>query len=83
MTIVTGKHKEILIELLIYYLTNNRFFTGANKDIREQNTKGKEWIEYYINNAYNYLALGNGEHQLEPQNNNPEHTDEENNDSNG
>jgi hypothetical protein len=55
MTIVTGKHKEILIELLLHYVTSNGFLK-INKplvyDIKVLNETGKEWIEYYINNAY-------------------------------
>ena len=55
MTTVTGKHKEILIELLLYYVTSNGFLK-INKcmgdDIKEQNRAGKEWIEYYINRAH-------------------------------
>jgi hypothetical protein len=56
MTIVTGKHKELLIELLLYYLTNDNYLIPVHprmiNNIKEQNTKGKEWIEYYINLAY-------------------------------
>ena len=51
MTIVTGKHKEILIEMLLYYVGSNDFLK-INKpmvdDIKVQNETGKEWIEYYI-----------------------------------
>ena len=51
MTIVTGKHKEILIEMLLYYVGSNDFLK-INKpmvdDIKVQNEIGKEWIEYYI-----------------------------------
>ena len=51
MTIVTGKHKEILIEMLLYYVGSNDFLK-INKpmvdDIKVQNKTGKEWIEYYI-----------------------------------
>ena len=55
MTIITGKHKEILIEMLLYYVGSNDFLK-INKpmvdDIKVQNETGKEWIEYYINTAY-------------------------------
>ena len=53
MITITGKHKEILIELLIYYVTDNGFLKKNKRmgdDIKEQNRAGKEWIEYYINN---------------------------------
>jgi hypothetical protein len=54
MTTVTGKHKEILIELLIHYLTKRKFYTrtGAINNIKEQNEAGQWYINYYINNAY-------------------------------
>ena len=48
MTIVTGKHKEILVELLMYHLTNRKFFTAIN-NIKEQNNDGRWYINYYIN----------------------------------
>jgi hypothetical protein len=47
--VINGKHKEILVELLIYYVTSNGFLKMGD-DIKEQNRAGKEWIEYYINN---------------------------------
>jgi hypothetical protein len=51
MTTVTGKHKEILIELLIHYLTKRKFYTrtGAINNIKEQNEAGQWYINYYIN----------------------------------
>jgi hypothetical protein len=54
MTTVTGKHKEILIELLIHYLTKRKFYTHAFtiNNIKEQNEAGQWYINYYINNAY-------------------------------
>ena len=55
MTIVTGKHKEILIEMLLYYVGSNDFLKIKKPtvdDIKAQNERGKEWIEYYINTAY-------------------------------
>ena len=54
--VIKGKHKELLVELLIYYITSNGFLRKNKRmgdDIKEQNRAGKEWIEYYINNAYN------------------------------
>ena len=72
MTIVTGKHKELLVELLMYHLTNRKFFTAIN-NIKEQNNDGRWYINYYLN----------GVNKHEPQNNNPERTNEENNDGNG
>jgi hypothetical protein len=82
MTIVTGKHKELLVELLIYYFRTKVYSTvGIGQkmviDIKAQNEEGQRCINYYIND------YRNGVPQHEPQNNNPEHTDEENNDGNG
>lgn len=50
MSIVTGKHKEILIEMLLYYVGSNDFLINKPMvdDIKVQNEIGKEWIEYYI-----------------------------------
>jgi hypothetical protein len=55
MTIVTGKHKEILVELLIYYLKTKVFILSAQAqeiviDIKSQNEEGQWYINYYINN---------------------------------
>ena len=51
---VKGKHRELLVELLIYYLANSRygikqeFFTGVIKDIKKQNSDGNFWIKEFI-----------------------------------
>ena len=47
--VVIGKHKEILIDLLIHYLAN----TNVNNEfiidyIKERNSDGKWYISYYI-----------------------------------
>lgn len=54
MTIVTGKHKEILVELLIYYLRTNGFNPVKMVDkmiinIKAQDSDGKWYVNYYIN----------------------------------
>ena len=56
MTIVTGKHKEILIELLIYLvgkeINNNddikAYYKSIIASIKRQDSLGEYWIEYYI-----------------------------------
>ena len=58
MTIVTGKHREILVELLIYYLRTNGFNPVKIVDkmiinIKEQNKAGQWYINYYLNNYGN------------------------------
>jgi hypothetical protein len=53
---VIGKHKEILIDLLIYHLANNRYdmsikeelFTTIIESIKKQNMAGDYWIEVFI-----------------------------------
>ena len=41
---VTGKHKEILVELLIHYLAN-RYFNGNHKEI---NMASDYWVNKFI-----------------------------------
>ena len=56
MTIVTGKHKEILVELLIYYLNKVNPVGRVDKiviDIKEQNEDGQWYINYYLNDYGN------------------------------
>jgi len=56
MTIVTGKHKEILIEVLIYYLNKANPFGRVDKivnNIKEQNEDGQWYINYYLNDYGN------------------------------
>ena len=51
---VTGKHKEILIELLMYYLANSRygmneeFLTTTIEDIKKRNMASDYWIKEFI-----------------------------------
>ena len=63
---VIGKHKELLIELLIYHLTNSRygmsikeeFLTTMIKDIKKQNMAGDYWMKEFID-APNILHYQN------------------------
>jgi len=54
MTIVTGKHKEILIELLMYYLANSRygmneeFLTTTIEAIKKRNMACDYWVKEFI-----------------------------------
>jgi hypothetical protein len=67
--VIKGKHREILIELLMYHLANSiygmneEFFTGEINNIKEQNNDGQWYINYYINNWGSYTSS--------TQNNNP------------
>ena len=51
---VTGKHKEILVELLMYYLANSRygmneeFLTTTIEAIKKRNMAGDYWIKEFI-----------------------------------
>jgi hypothetical protein len=52
MTIVTGKHKELLVELLIYYLNKGNVVGMVDKivdDIKAQNKAGQWYVNYYLN----------------------------------
>ena len=57
---VTGKHREILVELLIYHLVNSiygmneEFLTTMINDIKKQNMGGDYWMNEFIDkpNAY-------------------------------
>ena len=53
--VIKGKHKELLIELLMYYLDNiksNHIIMKRNilNNIKEQNKDGQWYINHYLNN---------------------------------
>jgi len=51
MTTVTGKHKEILIELLIHYLNQADYIWDTShtiNNIKAQNEEGQWYINHYI-----------------------------------
>ena len=52
LMVIKGKHKEILIELLIYHLTKRKLFYEIN-NIKAQNEDGQWYINHYINNCGN------------------------------
>jgi hypothetical protein len=60
---VTGKHKEILIELLMYYLANSRYgmneesFTPMIEDIKKRNMASDYWVKEFIDapNVLHYI----------------------------
>lgn len=50
---ITGKHREYLIELMLYYIRTQQETYGINigvsmDDIRQQNAMGNYWVTYYI-----------------------------------
>jgi hypothetical protein len=57
MTKIIGKHKEILIELLIYYF-RTKIFPNKNQakiiiNIKAQNEDGQWYTNYYLNDYGN------------------------------
>jgi hypothetical protein len=57
MTIVTGKHKELLVELLVYYF-RTKIFPNPNQakiiiNIKAQNEDGQWYTNYYLNDHGN------------------------------
>ena len=54
---VTGKHKELLVELLVYHFKNKLQISPiAAKiaiNIKEQNEDGEWYINYYLNDYGN------------------------------
>jgi hypothetical protein len=46
---VIGKHRELLIEMLIYYLNNDNYNHIQFSDfIHEEDPMGRHWTKYYI-----------------------------------
>jgi uncharacterized protein (UPF0305 family) len=52
LRVIKGKHKEILIELLIHYLTKRTIDIRQKmvNDIKAQNEDGQWYTNYYLNN---------------------------------
>jgi hypothetical protein len=49
MTIVTGKHRELLIELLIYYKNkDNPNYIQLTDVFDDENPSGRRWVSAYI-----------------------------------
>ncbi len=54
VVVIKGKHKEILVELLMYYLANSRygmneeFLTTTIEDIKKRNMASDYWIKEFI-----------------------------------
>lgn len=52
-TTITGKHREYLIELMLYHIKTQQETYGISTgvsidDVRQQNTMGNYWVTYYI-----------------------------------
>jgi hypothetical protein len=55
LRVIKGKHKELLVELLIYYFRTKIFSTidirqKMVNDIKAQNEDGQWYTNYYLNN---------------------------------
>ena len=54
VVVIKGKHKEILVELLMYYLANSRygmneeFLTTTIEAIKKRNMASDYWIKEFI-----------------------------------
>ena len=69
-TMITGKHREYLIELLLYHIgqpskdddTIQEYYASISASVKRRDGFGEYWIEHYIDN-YNYnnrvALLGN------------------------
>ena len=64
MTIVTGKHREYLIELLLYHVGQpskdddaiQAYYVSISASVKRRDAFGKYWIEHYIDNYNNRMA---------------------------
>jgi uncharacterized protein (UPF0305 family) len=52
LRVIKGKHKELLVELLIHYLTKRTIDIRQKmvNDIKAQNEDGQWYTNYYLNN---------------------------------
>jgi uncharacterized protein (UPF0305 family) len=55
LRVIKGKHKELLVELLIHYLTKRTIDIRQKmvNDIKAQNEDGQWYTNYYLNNYNN------------------------------
>ena len=65
MTIVTGKHREYLIEMLLYYLDTQpnhsmigKYYSSISDNIKQRNISGDYWIKDFIDdeNVLTYIV---------------------------
>jgi hypothetical protein len=54
---VTGKHRELLIEMLIYYLNKDNHDVKFANFINEENSTGKYWVNTYIDDYEERVLL--------------------------
>jgi hypothetical protein len=66
---VTGKHKEILTELLIYYLNKNypemnySSISDMIRSVKKRDAFGEHWIKHYIDNGNKYINKPSENHR--------------------
>ena len=64
-TTITGKHREYLIELLLYHIgqqsddddTIQEYYASISASVKRRDAFGKYWIEHYIDNYNNRIAI--------------------------
>ena len=64
-TTITGKHREYLIELLLYHIgqpskdddTIQEYYASISVSVKRRDAFGKYWIEHYIDNYNNRIAI--------------------------
>jgi hypothetical protein len=61
MTIVTGKHRELLIELLLYYLDTQpnhsmigKYYSSISDNIKKRNMASDYWVKEFIDAPNDY-----------------------------
>ncbi len=54
---VKGKHRELLTELLIYYLNKDNHDVKFANFINEENSTGKYWVNTYIDDYEERVLL--------------------------
>ena len=62
---ITGKHRERLIELLLYHIgqpskdddTIQEYYASISASVKRRDAFGKYWIEHYIDNYNNRIAI--------------------------
>jgi hypothetical protein len=57
---VTGKHRELLIELLLYYLNKNypeMNYSSIIGSVKKRDAFGEHWIKHYIDNGNKHIKM--------------------------
>ena len=63
---VTGKHRELLIELLLYYLNKNypeMNYSSIIGSVKKRDAFGEHWIKHYIDNGNKHINKPSENHR--------------------